>query len=309
MSQEGRQLPCGARKCGLEKLFIGPMCACAARVPSWISPDLLSWSGGMAKFLMGALGLHAFKTGTPMSFMVLVASILFAWLCDSLDGPLARHRGLQGPPGFLLDHCLDLLTMPAWIIGAYSTAAETPHPSSWALIAWQMALLLHSSAENYWQAHTRGLPLKMDAVAGFGLLDVTVLYIVLSGTIRDFTIVAVMCTLFILNASRELAGKNAWAYILASLPALYSPSVGIVMVAFGIAHVALIMNHFVSSMAQVPPLDSSRDLLRIWVAGPGIAWALSRIGPYACVPIFAVFNLTMALLFLRERVYALRHAI
>lgn len=80
--------------------------ALAGRLPRWLLPDDLTALGVVA-----ALGIcAAYQLSNQGSAWLWVASALLIvhWLGDSLDGTLARVRGIQRPRyGYYLDHLVD----------------------------------------------------------------------------------------------------------------------------------------------------------------------------------------------------------
>ena len=74
-----------------------------ARLPGWVTPDLLTYLG-----LVGALLVFGGYIGTNHSAEWLWLSIVgyaVHWFGDSLDGSLARFRKIERPRyGYFLDH-------------------------------------------------------------------------------------------------------------------------------------------------------------------------------------------------------------
>lgn len=90
--------------------------AIAARLPRWVLPNDLTALGVVA-----AIGICvAYQLSNDSSAWLWVASGLLVvhWLGDSLDGTLARVRGIQRPRyGYYLDHLVDALATAAIGIG------------------------------------------------------------------------------------------------------------------------------------------------------------------------------------------------
>lgn len=79
----------------------------AARLPLQIAPDHLTSIGvaGGAITAIGCIGAH-WHTG---SLFVAVAGLIINWFGDSLDGSLARFRGIERPRyGFFVDQFADV---------------------------------------------------------------------------------------------------------------------------------------------------------------------------------------------------------
>lgn len=77
-----------------------------ARMPAWITPDLLTGIGmvGAVMILAGYLAsnLH------PLWLLLAVAGYFVHWFGDSMDGSLARFRRIERPNfGYFLDHSCD----------------------------------------------------------------------------------------------------------------------------------------------------------------------------------------------------------
>ena len=88
----------------------------AARLPRWILPDDMTALG-----VLGALGIcAAYQLSNLSSAWLWVASglLVVQWLGDSLDGTLARVRGIERPTyGYYLDHLVDAISTAAIGIG------------------------------------------------------------------------------------------------------------------------------------------------------------------------------------------------
>jgi archaetidylinositol phosphate synthase len=88
----------------------------AARLPRWILPDDLTALGVLA-----ALGIAvAYQLANESLDWLWVASALLVvqWFGDSLDGTLARVRGIERPTyGYYLDHLVDAIATAAIGIG------------------------------------------------------------------------------------------------------------------------------------------------------------------------------------------------
>src|SRR5215208_3533412 len=88
----------------------------ATRLPRWILPDDLTALGVLAAFAICA----AYQLSNDSLVWLWVASGLLVvhWLGDSLDGTLARVRGIERPKyGFYLDHLVDAVSTAAIGIG------------------------------------------------------------------------------------------------------------------------------------------------------------------------------------------------
>lgn len=81
----------------------------AAHMPGWVTPDTLTVIGIIgAVMVFGGYWLSCIDRNflwlSNLGFMI-------NWFGDSLDGTLARHRGIQRPTyGFFVDHTVDALS-------------------------------------------------------------------------------------------------------------------------------------------------------------------------------------------------------
>ena len=91
----------------LEPFETATLCWLAARTPNWVTPDVLTAIG-----FVGALGVfasYALSAGHPALLWLASAGLFINWLGDSLDGTVARYRGIERPRyGFYLDNAIDV---------------------------------------------------------------------------------------------------------------------------------------------------------------------------------------------------------
>jgi phosphatidylglycerophosphate synthase len=88
----------------------------AGRLPRWILPDDMTAVGVLAAFGVAV----AYQLSNESLGWLWVASVLLVvqWLGDSLDGTLARVRGIERPTyGYYLDHLVDAIATAAIGIG------------------------------------------------------------------------------------------------------------------------------------------------------------------------------------------------
>ncbi len=78
----------------------------AERMPAWVTPDLLTGFGFAASLLIFA---GYALTNVDKGFLWLASlGFVLNWFGDSLDGTLARFRGIERPRyGFFVDHVID----------------------------------------------------------------------------------------------------------------------------------------------------------------------------------------------------------
>lgn len=88
----------------------------AARTPATVTPNQLTLLGvlGALVVFLGLLGCWV----SPWFVGVVTLGLATNWLGDSLDGTLARYRGIERPDfGYLLDHSCDLISQTLIFVG------------------------------------------------------------------------------------------------------------------------------------------------------------------------------------------------
>ena len=90
--------------------------AIAARLPRRVMPDHMTALGVLAAF--GVAAAYALSNESSAWLWAASALLIFQWLGDSLDGTLARVRGIERPRyGYYLDHLVDALATVAIGVG------------------------------------------------------------------------------------------------------------------------------------------------------------------------------------------------
>ncbi len=80
----------------------------ARRLPARVMPDHMTALGVLAAF--GIAGAYLLSNGDKAWLWAASALLVVHWLGDSLDGTLARVRGIERPKyGYYLDHLVDAL--------------------------------------------------------------------------------------------------------------------------------------------------------------------------------------------------------
>jgi archaetidylinositol phosphate synthase len=88
----------------------------AGKLPRWVLPDDLTAVGVLSAF--GICVAYQLSNESLDWLWVASALLVVQWLGDSLDGTLARTRGIQRPKyGFYLDHMVDAISTAAIGIG------------------------------------------------------------------------------------------------------------------------------------------------------------------------------------------------
>ena len=87
-----------------------------ARMPAWVTPDMLTFIGMVGAFLVFA-GYVASNLGDKWLW-VAIAGYIVQWFGDSTDGSLARFRKIERPRyGYFLDHSCDGLATTLVVVG------------------------------------------------------------------------------------------------------------------------------------------------------------------------------------------------
>ena len=96
-----------------ERKLLKRLCAC---MPNWVVPDLLT--------AIGMLGAFVIFSGYLLSNLgdgwlwISIAGYFIHWFGDSMDGSLARYRGIERPRyGYFLDHSCDGLATTLVVVG------------------------------------------------------------------------------------------------------------------------------------------------------------------------------------------------
>jgi len=80
----------------------------AARMPRWVTPDLLTAIGVLGATVT-CVG-YAFAGAHPALLWIATFGLVINWFGDSLDGTVARFRHIERPRyGYFLDNSLDCL--------------------------------------------------------------------------------------------------------------------------------------------------------------------------------------------------------
>ena len=90
----------------------------AARLPKWVTSDMLTWFGVFGSFLVFLGYVLNNLLNAPAWIWLSSLGLVFNWFGDSLDGSIARVRKTQRPLyGFYLDHNIDCVTEFFMFIG------------------------------------------------------------------------------------------------------------------------------------------------------------------------------------------------
>ncbi|WP_435417841.1 CDP-alcohol phosphatidyltransferase family protein [Parerythrobacter aurantius] len=109
-----------------------------ARLPGWVTPDMLTGIGMVGAFMVFA-GYLASNRGEEWLWLA-IAGYAVQWFGDSTDGSLARFRQIERPRyGYFLDHSCDGLATTLVVMGIGLSPYVT---LEWALVALAGYLLL-----------------------------------------------------------------------------------------------------------------------------------------------------------------------
>ena len=122
----------------------------AERTPRWVTSDQLTLLGLFGQ--VGAGVSYALARHGMAALPIAVLCIVLNWFGDSLDGTLARVRGLERPRlGFYVDHVIDIVGSVALMGGLASSGLLHPLVAAAMLISF-----LALSAESYLATHVLG---------------------------------------------------------------------------------------------------------------------------------------------------------
>lgn len=96
-----------------ERRLLNWLCA---RMPGWVTPDLLTAFGVLGAIATCA-GYAASNLGDGWLWLA-IAGYVVHWFGDSMDGSLARHRQIERPSfGYFIDHSCDGLATLLILVG------------------------------------------------------------------------------------------------------------------------------------------------------------------------------------------------
>lgn len=108
------------------------------KLPSWMTPDMLTYSS----FIFFCLsGLVYYWAGENLNLLWLAGGLIIGrWFTDLIDGKLAKHRGHSRPNyGYYLDHFLDATGVCLVFWGLYFSDLTSTY---WPLVSFSLILLL-----------------------------------------------------------------------------------------------------------------------------------------------------------------------
>jgi phosphatidylglycerophosphate synthase len=107
-----------------------------ARLPGWVTPDLLTAFGLLGAFV--TLVGYALCAVSSQFLWLASAGLVMHWFGDSLDGSLARHRRIERPRyGFFLDQNIDVIGNMLIVGGMAASPYIRFEPAALALFGYQ----------------------------------------------------------------------------------------------------------------------------------------------------------------------------
>jgi phosphatidylglycerophosphate synthase len=147
-------------------------------MPRWVTPDMLTAIGFFGA-VISATG-YFLAASDPTMLWLASAGIVVNWFGDSLDGNLARARGIERPVyGFFIDNCVDVLEYALFSVGMGLSGYVRWDFVLAALAAFYMMMLLgliKARATNVFQIAFAGVGLS-EVRCGFILVNAVMYFV------------------------------------------------------------------------------------------------------------------------------------
>ena len=144
----------------------------AVTMPAWVSPDMLT-AAGFAGMVVAAAGYGLASRNSAMLWLA-SAGLMINWFGDSLDGTVARVRGIERPRyGFFIDNSTDVLEYAVFAVGMGLSGYLRWELAFAGLAAFYMMMLIEL-------IKARATDVLQIAFAGVGLTEVRAVFIVLN---------------------------------------------------------------------------------------------------------------------------------
>jgi len=115
--------------------------AVASRLPAWVTPDRLTVLGVLGALVAGLA--YVATRYSPWFLWAACAGLVLNWFGDSLDGTLARTRGIERPVyGYFLDHSTDVISQVFIFLGLGASHYLRFDAACLILMSYWMAALL-----------------------------------------------------------------------------------------------------------------------------------------------------------------------
>lgn len=199
------------------------------RVPSCLTPNRLTAVGLGAAVL--ALAGYLLARYHPAWFWLVNAALVLNWLGDSLDGHVARLRGIERPRyGFFLDQSTDVLSQLLFALGLAASGYIRPE-----IVMLGLAAYLMMTVQGLLRVQTTGV--FHLASGGMGLTEVRCLFVI-GNTLFYFA--------------------PPWPFTFAGLTLRYSDLLGLLWIVSNIALYGWTMAAVLRQIVRHEPIATSR---------------------------------------------------
>jgi phosphatidylglycerophosphate synthase len=205
----------------------------APRVPQWLTPNRLTALGFAAAIV--SLAGYLLATCTPIALWLVNGGLIVNWFGDSLDGQVARLRGLERPRyGFFLDQSTDVISQLLFALGLAASGYMRAE-----IVMLAFATYLMMTVQSLLRVHATGL--FHLATGGMGLTEVR-------------------CLLFVANGAFYFV--KPWPFQLAGLSVTYADLLGLVWI---VVNIGLYLSTMVAELANLArrepakPTETRRD--------------------------------------------------
>lgn len=142
----------------------------APRIPAAVTPDQLTLLG-FAGAIVALIGYVASRY-SPAAFWLVNVALVINWFGDSLDGAVARRRGVERHRyGFFLDQSVDVLSQAIFSIGLGVSGIVRPE-----IVAIGFAAYLMMTVQSL--LYTQATGVFNLATAGIGLTEIRCLFFI-----------------------------------------------------------------------------------------------------------------------------------
>lgn len=140
------------------------------KTPLWLTPDRLTAVGFGGSIL--ALAGYLLAAHFPVALWLVNIGLIINWYGDSLDGNIARARGVERPAyGFFLDQSIDVISQLLFTIGLGASGYIRPE-----IVMLGFATYLMMTVQSLLRMKVTGI--FHLATAGMGLTEVRCLFVV-----------------------------------------------------------------------------------------------------------------------------------
>lgn len=199
------------------------------RMPLWLTPNRLTAVGLVAAIL--ALAGYLLATRHPAWLWLVNAALVLNWLGDSLDGHVARLRGIERPRyGFFLDQSTDVLSQLLFALGLAASGYIRPE-----IVMLGLAAYLMMTVQGLLRAQVTGV--FHLATGGMGLTEVRCLFVI--GNILFYF-------------------ARPWPFTVAGLTLRYSDLLGLLWIVSNVGLYVWTMTAVLRQIVRHEPVPTSR---------------------------------------------------